>query len=120
MHVVAIDGPAGSGKSSVSKAAAAELNFGYLDTGAAYRALTWAAIKANLSPEALSESWLQEYFDYSISLDPNDYWVRVAGLELTEKIRETQIAENVSGYAKQPVVRRFMLETTKSLVSEAN
>ena len=120
MHVVAIDGPAGSGKSSVSKAAAAKLGFGYLDTGAAYRALTWAALKAKLSAEALTESWLQEYFDYSISLDPNDYWVKVAGLDLTERIRETHIAENVSGYAKQPIVRKFMLETTKSLVKQCN
>ena len=120
MHVVAIDGPAGSGKSSVSKSAAARLYFGYLDTGAAYRALTWAALKANLDAEKLTESWLQEYFDYSISLDPNDYWVKVAGLDLTEKIRETYIAESVSAYARQPLVRKLMLETTKSLVNQCN
>ena len=45
--IIAIDGPAGSGKSSVSKQVARELGFGYLDTGAAYRALAWASLNLN-------------------------------------------------------------------------
>ncbi|NDD25783.1 MAG: cytidylate kinase, partial [Actinobacteria bacterium] len=49
MHIVAVDGPAGSGKSSVSREAARRLGFGYLDTGAAYRALTWATLQGMIS-----------------------------------------------------------------------
>ena len=74
MHIVAIDGPAGSGKSSVSKAAAKKLGFGYLDTGAAYRALTWAVLENKINLEGLSAVEIAEKFEYSISLDPENYW----------------------------------------------
>jgi cytidylate kinase len=64
MTIVAVDGPAGSGKSSVSKQAARQLGFGYLDTGAGYRALTKTAIDAGIALETVGEQDLNVLFDY--------------------------------------------------------
>ncbi len=76
--VVAIDGPAGSGKSSVSKAAAARLGYGFLDTGAAYRALAWHALEHGVdTSDATAVLEVFGDFDYAISLDTTDRWVRV-------------------------------------------
>ena len=76
---IAIDGPAGSGKSSVSKEAARRLGFGYLDTGAAYRALAWHVLEhqADTSDQAAVVDASGD-FDYAISLDPDEYWVMLA------------------------------------------
>jgi len=116
---VAIDGPAGSGKSSVSKQVARELNWGYLDTGAAYRALTWA--NQNLSGfglEELASLDLATEFDYAISIDPNKYWVRVGSVDVTDAIREASVAEGVSRVARIPEVRAFMKQLTRAIVDE--
>ena len=118
--IVAIDGPAGSGKSSVSRAVALELGFGYLDTGAAYRALAWAVLRnPELALEQLTEAQIDEAFEYSISTDPSDYWVRVGGTDVTSAIRESQIAESVSKVARIPAVRTYMKAKTLQLVSLA-
>lgn len=119
MHIVAIDGPAGSGKSSVSKAVAKALGFGYLDTGAAYRALTWLQLTKKISLNSLTAAKIAELFEYSISLDPNDYWVRLAGVEITEAIRLTEVAEAVSAVASLPEVRAFMVQSTRDLVNNS-
>lgn len=116
--IVAVDGPAGSGKSSVSKAAAVKLGFGYLDTGAGYRALTLTALSANLDLETVGDQDLKDLFPYSISTDPNNYWVRVADLDVTESIRSKAVELNVSKVAAQPKVRSFMRELTRSIAAE--
>lgn len=116
---VAIDGPAGSGKSSVSKASASELGFGYLDTGAAYRALTWAVQNLDeFDLENLGSIDLPVVFDYAISTDPKNYWVRVGSEDVTDAIREKQIAEGVSSVARVPEVRSFMKQLTRAIVEE--
>lgn len=117
-QVVAVDGPAGSGKSSVSKAAAKKLGFGYLDTGAGYRALTHTAISLGLELESVGEQDLEKIFPYEISTDPSDYWVRVGDLDVTEAIRSKQVELNVSLVAAQPKVRAFMREITRSIASK--
>ena len=115
---VAIDGPAGSGKSSVSKQAARELGWGYLDTGAAYRALTWATQHlSGFSVEALAELDLPKVFDYQISTNPDDYWVRVGATDVTDAIRATEVAEAVSAVARVPQVREYMKWLTRDLVA---
>ncbi len=89
MNIVAIDGPAGSGKSSVSRAVAVELGFGFLDTGAAYRALTWCALDRSIDPtdeDAVVE--LLGDFHYEISLDPEVDRVSVGDVDVTNAIRE--------------------------------
>lgn len=110
--IVAIDGPAGSGKSSVSKAAARRLGFGYLDTGAAYRALSWAVSAGKISQP--SETTFNG-FEYEISLDPDHFWVRSFGVDVTEAIREPEVAQNVSAVAGVKSVRVWMKDFTREL-----
>jgi cytidylate kinase len=118
--LVAIDGPAGSGKSSVSKQVARELGFGYLDTGAAYRALAWAVQNlADFDLERLSSKDLVADFHYQISLNPDDYWVRVGVHDLTAAIRASEVAESVSAVARIPEVRTFMKALTRKLVADS-
>ena len=119
MHIVAIDGPAGSGKSSVSKACAKELGYGYLDTGAAYRALTFAILNHGLEVANRSSEEIVANFAYSISLDPLDYWVKIGDRDVTYEIRSTQVGEGVSQFAVLPQVRQYMLDLTRALVQHS-
>lgn len=117
--VVAIDGPAGSGKSSVSKQVARELGFGYLDTGAAYRALTWwAKHQHDFDLSFLEDGSFASDFDYQISTNPDQFWVRVGEHDLTLAIREPEIAQLVSQVARIGEVRNFMRELTVREVSD--
>jgi len=112
VEIIAMDGPAGSGKSSVSKEVARRLGFGYLDTGAAYRALSWAVTEGKLQlPDASFRD-----FEYEISLDPNNFWVKSFGVDVTDAIRLPRISENVSKVASVPAVRNYMKGLTRSLV----
>jgi cytidylate kinase len=110
--VIAVDGPAGSGKSSVSKAVANNLGFGYLDTGAGYRAFAYHAMKL---PWASLDD-LIESFDYEITLSPTEQLVLLGGEEITEVIRESEVASRVSKFAKEPRVRALQLEDARSRV----
>ncbi|WEG07657.1 (d)CMP kinase [Microbacterium horticulturae] len=104
--IIAIDGPAGSGKSSVSKQAARALGYGYLDTGAAYRALAWHVLEqgADTADSAAVQTAASD-FPYAISLDPDDYWVRVGDADVTDAIRDPRVSGAVSGVARVPEVR---------------
>ncbi|MCO7202423.1 (d)CMP kinase [Microbacterium sp. CnD16-F] len=117
---IAIDGPAGSGKSSVSKEAARRLGYGYLDTGAAYRALAWHVLEhgADTSDAAAVVDAAGD-FDYAISLDPDDYWVRVGQASVTEAIREPRVSSAVSGVARVPVIREQVNVLFRRLVAES-
>lgn len=106
---VAVDGPAGSGKSSVSRAAARALGFDYQDTGAAYRALAWLAVQrgADLDDEDAVAGLLDD-FDYEIGLDPDDYFVRVGNDIVTDAIRDPAVSAVVSRVARIPRVREHL------------
>lgn len=117
--IVAVDGPAGSGKSSVCKEVAKRLNYGYLDTGAAYRALAWAVLEGQVEIEKVSVADLIIEFAYAISLDPNNFWVRVGKTDVTSAIREPRVSELVSSVAGVSEVRKYMHNLTKSLVNNA-
>ncbi len=115
---VAIDGPAGSGKSSVSRAAARALGFEYLDTGAAYRALAWHCLENGvdtLGPADVIETLPR--FDYSIGTDPDRYFVRVGSEDVTEDIREPRVTAIVSKVARVPEVRQYMVDLFRSLIA---
>ncbi|WP_454116488.1 (d)CMP kinase [Microbacterium aurum] len=117
---IAIDGPAGSGKSSVSKQVARELGYGYLDTGAAYRALAWHALAQDADtadPGAVLAAAAE--FPYAISLDPDDYWVRVGETDVTDAIREPRVSDAVSGVARVPAVRAQVTELFRAFVAES-
>ena len=118
--IVAIDGPAGSGKSSVSRAAAERLGFGFLDTGAAYRALAWHALEHG-SDTSDATAVLEVFgdFDYAISLDPADRWVRVGGTDVTAAIREPRVTDAVSGVARVPAVRQAVNDLFRRLVASS-
>ena len=111
--IVAIDGPAGSGKSSVSKAVAQKLGFGYLDTGAGYRAFTLHG----MNNPGSSIDKLLESFDYKISLDPIKAEVTVSGQEVTAEIRSQTVASRVSAFAREPRVRTLQHEDSRSRVA---
>ena len=116
--IVAIDGPAGSGKSSVSKQVARRLGFGYLDTGAAYRALAWHALGHGIdTSDAASVLDVAGDFDYAISLDPDAYWVRVGQTDVTDAIREPRVSDAVSGVARVPAVRQSVNALFRALVA---
>lgn len=115
---VAIDGPAGSGKSSVSKQAARVLGYGFLDTGAAYRALAWRVLERGddtADPQAVVRAL--DDFDYAISLDPDDHWVRVGDVFVTDDIREPRVSAAVSGVARVPEVRERVNVLFRALVA---
>lgn len=117
---VAIDGPAGSGKSSVSKQVARQLGFGYLDTGAAYRALAWHVLDRGADTSnagAVTEAAAD--FPYAISLDPDRYWVRVGDHDVTEAIREPRVSEAVSAVARVVPVREQVNALFRALVEQS-
>jgi cytidylate kinase len=107
--VVAIDGPAGSGKSSVSKAAARELGWAYLDTGAAYRALALRCLDEGIDthgPSDVIESL--DSFELSVGTDPDHFFVKLGSEDVTEDIREPRISTAVSAIARVPEVRAHL------------
>ena len=111
--VVAIDGPAGSGKSSVSKAVAGRLGYGYLDTGAGYRAFALHAIN---SPGSSLEELLNS-FDYEISLDPLKPQVLLAGEDVTSEIRTQKVASRVSEFAREQRVRALQHQDARTRIA---
>ena len=118
--VIAIDGPAGSGKSSVSRQVARRLGFGFLDTGAAYRALAWHALEHGIdTSDAASVLDAAGDFDYAISLDPDRFWVRVGKTDVTTAIREPRVSDAVSGVARVPAVRRSVNRVFRTLVADS-
>ncbi|GEP28682.1 (d)CMP kinase [Cryobacterium sp. TMS1-20-1] len=119
--LVAIDGPAGSGKSSVSRAAARRLGFAYLDTGAAYRALAWLALDRNTdSSQADAVTALLKDFDYSIGTDPDEYFVTVGETDVTDAIRSPEVSAAVSAVARVPEVRGALTELFRSLAANVD
>ncbi|WP_246383176.1 (d)CMP kinase [Microbacterium proteolyticum] len=118
--VIAIDGPAGSGKSSVSRAAAVRLGYGFLDTGAAYRALAWHALQHGAdTSDATAVLDVLGDFDYAISLDTTHRWVRVGDVDVTTAIREPRVTDAVSGVARVAPVRKAVNELFRRLVASA-
>ncbi|SDM93996.1 cytidylate kinase [Cryobacterium flavum] len=119
--LVAIDGPAGSGKSSVSRAVARRLGFAYLDTGAAYRALAWLALDRKTDQtQADAVTALLKDFDYSIGTDPDEYFVTVGQTDVTDAIRSPEVSAAVSAVARVPAVREALTELFRSLAANVD
>ncbi|MGH2826624.1 MAG: (d)CMP kinase [Actinomycetota bacterium] len=105
MTVVAIDGPAGAGKSTVARAVAAALGFDYLDTGAMYRAVALAALERGISPE---DSDVLVSLAESIQIELRGEQVMLDGRDVSAAIRKDGVTGMVSGIAAVPGVRRAM------------
>ncbi len=103
--LIAIDGPAGSGKSTVARAVAARLGLAYLDTGAMYRAVTFAAMRRGIDPgDAEPVARLAEDLDLTVADT-----VTVDGVDATIEIRSPEVTRAVSAVAANPAVRREMV-----------
>ena len=113
--IVAIDGPAGAGKSTVARRLAERLGFAYLDTGATYRALTWLALARDLPLDdgsALAELARAHPVSFASGT------VEIAGSDVTASIREARIEQAVSSVARHGEVRAVMRELQRSLAAE--
>lgn len=118
--VVAVDGPAGSGKSSVSRAAARQLGFDYQDTGAAYRALAWFALERGVDLEdAESIIALLPEFEYHLGIDPDCYYVRVGETDVEAAIREPRVSAAVSNIARVPQVRARLVDLFREIIASS-
>jgi CMP/dCMP kinase len=105
--VVAIDGPAGAGKSSVARAVASELGYTYLDSGAMYRSVALAAMQQHVAPSAVADNVHVELGE-RVLLD---------GRDVTSEIRAPEVSEAASYAAADPTVRRAMVAQQRRLLS---
>ena len=115
--IVAIDGPAGSGKSTVARALAQRLGFRYLDTGAMYRALTLLALEdgTDLDDEASLAALAREH---AVRFDGDR--VSVRGGDVTDAIRSPRVDRVVSAVARHPEVRAIMRDRQRELADQGN
>jgi CMP/dCMP kinase len=112
--VVAIDGPAGSGKSTVAKALAARLGVPYLDTGAMYRAVAFAALRRGVDPDdAETVARIAEH----IELEVSDGDVIVDGVDASIEIRGPEVTRAVSAVAANPEVRKELVRRQREWVA---
>ena len=119
--VIAVDGPSGSGKSSISKESANRLGFNFLDTGAMYRSVTWFCVTENLDKENLIiERINNKDFKLDISTDPLKDQVKVNDEDVSKIIREDEITSQVSHFAAMPKIRQFLVSKQRELVKASN
>lgn len=118
--VIAVDGPSGSGKSSVSREVARRLSLEYLDTGAMYRAVCWSVLDAGLDPaDAESVAAHTRALRLVMDTDPAAPRVLVDGRDVSVGIRETRISEKVSVVAANLQVRAELRARQRSLIDAA-
>jgi CMP/dCMP kinase len=116
--VVAVDGPSGSGKSTVSRRLATALDGVYLDTGAMYRAVTWAVLQAGADladPEAIAKIALET--ELSIGTDPSAPHFAANGVVVDGPIRGPEVTSAVSAVAAVPAVRKQLVALQKAIIA---
>jgi cytidylate kinase len=115
--VIALDGPSGTGKSTVARALARRLGFRYLDTGAMYRAVTWAVLRDGVDPEdAAAVTELVRRTRVEVSTDPDHSRVTVDGRPVDREIRSRAVTVAVSPVSAMPGVREVLVAAQQGLI----
>ncbi|KUM40631.1 (d)CMP kinase [Arthrobacter sp. EpRS71] len=117
--VIAIDGPSGSGKSSVSKEVARRLKLAYLDTGAMYRALTWFCLKTGVDlQDGAAVEQASKIMPLEISTTTATEYVAVDGTDITDEIRDPLISSSVSAVATTLGARTELIRRQRELIDQ--
>jgi cytidylate kinase len=115
--VIALDGPSGTGKSTVARGLAQRLGFRYLDTGAMYRAVTWAVLRDGVDPEdAAAVTELARRTRVEVSMDPDRPRVSVDGQAVDREIRTPAVTVAVSPVSATPGVREVLVAAQQELI----
>ncbi len=120
-RIVAIDGPSGSGKSSTSRGVASRLGMTYLDTGAMYRAMTWALLQAKVDlddPEAIAAA--AERVALRSGTDPSSPTIHVGNDDVSAPIRGDEVTAAVSPVAAVPRVRELLVAMQRDIIEAAD
>ena len=118
---VAVDGPAGSGKSTITKMVAKNLGYNYVDTGAMYRGLTYDFLKNNLTElDEKKIELLLSKVKFEVKFIDRVQYVFVNGEDVSEKIRTAEVSKFTSLFAKSPAVREFLIDTQRNLAMSNN
>jgi cytidylate kinase len=119
--IITIDGPAGSGKSTTARFVANKLGFTYLDTGAMYRAVTLLALEQNLDlHDGKALARIARRSRIEIKSNQEQTRICVDGREVTDRIRDQEVTQNVSRVAGHPQVRREMVRLQREIASDGN
>lgn len=115
--VIALDGPSGTGKSTVARGLARRLGLRYLDTGAMYRAVAWAVLHAGADPEDRAKvGGIADRVDLEISTDPDHPGVAVDGRRVDRAIRTAAVTAAVSPVSATPHVREVLVAAQRQLI----
>lgn len=118
---VAVDGPASSGKSTITKMVAKNLGYNYVDTGAMYRGLTYDFLKNNLTElDEKKIELLLSKVKFEVKFIDRVQYVFVNGEDVSEKIRTAEVSKFTSLFAKSPAVREFLIDTQRNLAMSNN
>ena len=116
--VVAVDGPGGSGKSTVARAVARRLGWRYLDTGAMYRAVAWLALQRRVDVEdAEGLAQLAERAVLSMTTDPDAPCICVDGGDVSGEIRSRPVTSAVSAVSAVPAVRKRLVDQQRAVIA---
>lgn len=119
VYAVAVDGPGGAGKSTVAKAVAAKLGISYVDTGAIYRTVGYAARRAGIAPDdSAAVAAMLKNVTVEAKFENGKQFMYLDGENLGEKIRENEISAYASKVSAIPEVREFLLEMQRKIARE--
>lgn len=118
--IIAIDGPAGSGKSTAAKNLALRLGFTYVDTGAMYRAITFLALRNGIAENAEAVIRMTQSLDIKLKFENGITRVFANGEELTDKIRTPEVNSKVSEISLIPEVRTELVRIQRALGEDGN
>ena len=118
--VVAVDGPSGSGKSSTARGVAQRLGLAYLDTGAMYRAITWALLQREIDlHDTVAVEMAAEDVKLHSGTDPSNPTIEADGIDVSDPIRGTEVTSNVSLVAAAAGVRALLVQAQRDAIADA-